>query len=166
MQVNLFRLFVVIACFFNFQSATAEDYPSRLALGDQFITALKQQRFDAAAAMFEVASQDKAQVTNISALLKRVGEYAGGFGNMENVLAPQPGPSRQLELAGQARRARDGTFMQIRYKAKANDGDTIFYVVNFTDNGQPAKIRSFVLEIPTPEADAVARADRLFNQVR
>jgi hypothetical protein len=56
--------------------------------------------------------------------------------------------------------------MQIRYKAKANDGDTIFYVVNFTDNGQPAKIRSFVLEIPTPEADAVARADRLFNQVR
>jgi len=165
---KLFRFVAVAVFFIAMQPAVAQDYASRLALGDHFIAALKQQRFDEAATMFASGSHDKAEAAKISRILKHVGEHVGGFGNMKSVLEPLLGPSRNLEVAGQPRlvNGEHVKFLQICFKAKAIDGEPVYYLLAFTPDEQPAAIRSFVVEIPTADALASARAVRLFAQIQ
>ena len=163
---KLFRFVAVIGFVFAVQPAVAQDYASRLALGDRFIAALKRQRFDEAAAMFASVSHDKAEAAKISGILKRVGEHVGGFGNMKSVLEPLVGPSRNLEVGPRRIVGETAKFMQICFQGKAVDGEPVYYLVAFTPNEQPAAIRSFVVEFPTADAIASARAVRLFAQIQ
>lgn len=164
---KLFRFVAVTVFFLAIGPAIAQDDASRLAVGEHFIAALKLQRFDEAASMFASGSHDKAQAAKIAGILKRVGEHVGGFGNMKTARAPLLGPSRRLEVAGQPRPVvgEHVKFLQMSFKAKAVDGEPVYYSIAFTPNGQPVAIRSFVVEVPTADARASARAVRLFAQI-
>lgn len=97
---KLFRFVAVAGFCLAILPAGAQDYASRLALGDHFIAALKQQRFDEAAAMFASASHDKAEAAKISGILKRVGEHVGGFANMKSFCRRDPDSRRRCLRAG------------------------------------------------------------------
>lgn len=138
--------------------AMAAGNASPAGIADSFVTALQQQRFDDAAAMF--AQEAKHEGGAQADALRRLGAGLGGFSTMRSVARLPDGKSMRLEIpadhgstATTARR-----FIQLRYASTAADGQAVFYELNLSADDHPPRLLSLALHLPTPDAPSTRRA--------
>lgn len=129
---------------------------------ERFVSALQQQRFDDAAAMFK--PRDGLAPPAMATALSRVAATIGGFSTMRNILSLPNGTTRQLEIPSRATLVpMPNRFHQVKYTATAADGQPVFYVVTLDGGAAPQPVLWFEVHLPTPDAAAAKHAEQVLG---
>lgn len=143
--------------------AVAYDDIAPAEIADQFVAALRHQRFGDAAALF---APEAARDTAATALaLKRIDDSVGGFSTMHPI-ATLPN-RRTVKLEVPARKNvlfSVQKFVQVRYASTASDGTPVFYEVDLTADSKP-QVLSFGLHFPAVDAQSTRRANQLVSAI-
>lgn len=165
MKFKLFSVYTLMLCASVASNAATIGDLSTTAVANKFVDALQHQRYRDAAAMFapgEVAGD----ITTTEYTLRRVDDSLSGFSSMHPIVALPDGKSIKLEVAArQNRTMKVPKFVQLRYVSTAGDGEPVFYELNLTADGTPAKILSFWLHFPATDTQSLKRAKQLATTI-
>ena len=154
------RLGALALCLALSQPALASDEADAIALAARFMDTLQHQRYQDAAAMFA----PRAGISPSAFYLKRIDEQIGGMSTVRNVLSMPAGTSVKFAVPpGDALLANSKRFFRINYTATASDGKPVWYVVDVDGERRPLRVLSFAVHLPTSDAEAAQRAERMVN---
>lgn len=164
MKFSLVGLAACLLCTFAATHAAAPDGITPVAVADQFVDALRHQRFNDAAAMFEPdGAQDTARTERT---LKRIDASLGGFSTIHPIAALPDGDSVKLEVAARKDSAfKVQRFVQVRYASAAGDGQPVCYELNLAVDSMPPQILSFGLHFPVADPRSSRRAYQFVNSI-
>lgn len=137
--------------------AVATGSISQATVASSFVDALRQQRFNDAAAMF--APEARPGGATPARALRRLGAELGGFSTLQPVASLPDGRSIRLEIAANPiPPAGMPQFVQLRYASTAADGQVVFYELNLSADDRPPRLLSLALHLPAPDAPSAKRA--------
>lgn len=142
--------------------AAANDDLSPAGVADQFVNALQHHRFKEAATLFvpEIGHNTAAVELN----LKRIDDNVGGFSTLHPAGKTPNGQSVKLALRALGDAPSQGQkFRQMRYAAVARNGQPVFYELRLTTDKKAPQVLAFVLDFPTPDAQAAKRAGQMID---
>jgi hypothetical protein len=163
----LFRLagFGAIAlCASLASDAIAYDDIAPAEIAEQFVAALRHQRFKDAAALFAPEATRDTAATALA--LKRIDDRVGGFSTMHPIAMLPDGRTIKLEVPAR-KTAPFGVqkFVQVRYASTASDGTPVFYEVDLTADSKP-QVLSFGLHFPAADAQSTRRANQFVSAIQ
>lgn len=162
MHFNLVGLAAFLLCTSAATQAIGQDDISPATVADQFLDALRHQRFNDAAAMFGRDGTQDAAMTERT--LRRIDASLGGFSTVHPIAALPDGDSVKLEVPARKDRAFEiQKFVQVRYVSAASDGQPVFFELDLAADRRPPQILSFGLHFPVADPRSSGRANQLVN---
>jgi hypothetical protein len=163
MTSSLASFGAVVLCASLASDAVAYDDITPAEIADQFVAALRHQRFKDAAALFAPEATHDTAATALT--LKRIDERVGGFSTMHPSATLPDGKTIKLEVPARKNVPFDvRKFVQVRYASTASDGTPVFYEVDLTAGSKP-RILSFGLHFPAADAESTRRANQFASAI-
>jgi hypothetical protein len=163
MTSSLASLGALMLCTSLASDAVAHDDIPPAEIADQFVAALRHQRFKDAAALFAPEATRDTAATALT--LKRIDDSVGGFSTMHPSATLPNGKTIKLEVpAPKNVPFKVQKFVQVRYASIASDGTPVFYEVDLTAGSKP-QVLLFGLHFPAADAQSTRRANQFVSAI-